>query len=233
MTKLSPEAQAIVDAGREGLTPGAATKEQVLHAVNSSIATSSAGAVPLLASSKVLLVATLVAGMGGGLWLFGRGQDPAPHEVAPVAEVVAEEEQAIAVPEEVVAEEEVGAEEVGAEELGAEEVGAEEAPRVRPKKTPKPIKEPVASSLAQERALLQQAQVGLRSRDFAGARAALRSHKDKFPDGLLARERDAAMAMALCLDDSAEGGERAALAFLKAHKKSPLARQVKASCGVE
>tara|TARA_R110002096_G_scaffold44524_3_gene119709 strand:+ start:15582 stop:16379 length:798 start_codon:yes stop_codon:yes gene_type:complete len=110
MTKLSPQAQALLDAGRDALSPTAATKAGVLRSLDASLAASTAVAGgSAFAAGKLWLALTLVAGLGGGWFLADRTtSEPQPvnaseqavqvAEAVPVAEVqvaevqVAEEE---------------------------------------------------------------------------------------------------------------------------------------------
>lgn len=75
MTELSTEAKAILEAGQSGLSPSAATKASVLHAVESNIAGAAsasslgAGSATGVASLKLVLGLVLAVGVGGGIWL--------------------------------------------------------------------------------------------------------------------------------------------------------------------
>jgi hypothetical protein len=58
------------------------------------------------------------------------------------------------------------------------------------------------SSLGEENALIERSLYALRQGDRDGARRALEEHARRFPNGLLARERDRALARANATDDS-------------------------------
>ena len=117
----------------------------------------------------------------------------------------------------------------------------EPAPRARAKRqkthqakstaeAPKPV-----STLLAERKLIGAAQIAIRKSEYKRARSILSQHKSEFPTGILAPERDAAWAIALCLDDKEDKetkGLAAARSFLGTHKSSPLAQRVKSSCGL-
>jgi outer membrane protein assembly factor BamD (BamD/ComL family) len=83
---------------------------------------------------------------------------------------------------------------------------------------------------AAERKLLAAAQVAIRNKKYPSARAILKQHRSEFPKGILAPERNAALAIALCLDGQDAQGKKAANRFLRRNKTSPLAQRVKAAC---
>jgi hypothetical protein len=145
MTKLSPEAQALLNAGRDALSPTRATKESVLRSIDASLASGTAAAGSgLFAASKLWLALTLVAGIGGGWFLFrdtpGQTADesamvataPQPAVVQPAepvkstgpAELAANELAANAGAANAVAANALAANEVAANELAANEVAA-------------------------------------------------------------------------------------------------------------
>jgi outer membrane biosynthesis protein TonB len=229
MTKLTPEAQAILDAGRDALSAPPGTKEEVLASVEASIANPAAGnalgqAAGGASSGKLLLVLALVAGIGGGLWLFSGDRDQAATKAKPVA--VAEPEP-VADPEPVAEPEP----EPEPEPVAEPDPEPEPEPVAKPKKPKRKIEAPPsANTLLAERRLIAAAQVAIRKGDYARARSLLGEHKTQFPRGILAPERDAARAIALCLDDEQDSGADAARAFLRKHKNSPLAKRVKSSC---
>jgi hypothetical protein len=88
----------------------------------------------------------------------------------------------------------------------------------------------LASTLDGELALVRAAWLALRAGRVAEALVALDDHAHRFPAGVLAPERDAARAVALCRAGRSAEGARAAEAFLAAHPRSPLASRVRASC---
>lgn len=243
MSKLSPEAQAIVNAGREALSPSPASKEQVLSAVQASIANPSAGGSALAqsggsaGSTKLLLALALVAGIGGGLWLYGgnpggKQEQAISNEEALVERVTPKLPAAPAT----MVEAEKADEPPGVEETIADvEPAAEPDPHPEKKRKAKrktQAASSAASTLLAERKLIGAAQIAIRNQDYSRARSLLRQHKNQFPQGILAPERDAARAIALCLNQDEDAGTAAGRAFLKAHKNSPLAQRVKSVCGL-
>jgi hypothetical protein len=85
MTELSPEARAILDAGRDGLSPSAATKAEVFKAVSANAGGGAVGASSGgISSIKLLMVLLVAAGLGGAVWLY-LGDSSSGAEKAPVA----------------------------------------------------------------------------------------------------------------------------------------------------
>jgi hypothetical protein len=80
-----------------------------------------------------------------------------------------------------------------------------------------------------EAELLQRAQEALKV-DPNRALALLNEHAQRFPNGTLAEERDAARVLALCGAGRQEDAAIAGAAFLSAHPDSPLASRVRSSC---
>jgi hypothetical protein len=97
---------------------------------------------------------------------------------------------------------------------------------VPPERTPPPSLAQT-SSLGAETALLREAQAALRKRDAGGALAAIERHAASFPRGILAQERDALRAIALCTlhDPRAAATRRTFLRDWPASSLSPRVRQ--------
>lgn len=234
MTKLSPEAQQLLDQGRDALTPDAAAKERILNSLDASLASGSAVAGSSgFAVGKLWLALALVAGIGGGWFLFRQDSEPSKAEAvaaaAPAVEVEATPEPE---PQHEVAPEPVRE----ATPEPESEVVHEPKAVPKPKGTPKNIsKKPAskASNLLAERKLLSAAQRAIRGKNYQQARDLLAQHKREFPRGLLRPERQAATAMANCLDENGKSGKAIARRFLEAHPSSPLAPRVRKSCELE
>jgi hypothetical protein len=88
----------------------------------------------------------------------------------------------------------------------------------------------VGSTLEQELPLLQSAQEALRVGDTDRALALLEAHARRFPEGMLAPERRAVHAMAVCRKSGRAAGLAEADAFLRDSPASPLAPRVRAVC---
>lgn len=87
-------------------------------------------------------------------------------------------------------------------------------------------------SLADEAAILRDAQARLARGDRHGARARLDEHGARFPDGHLREEREATRALLACGPDAGDEGRRAAEAFLERFPTSLHASRVRAACHV-
>ena len=229
MTDLSPEARAIIDAGRHGDGAGDIERARVRRELMAKIA---AGTAMLGASSaaaggsstgsltlaKILLPIVLVAGGVGGTLAWRAHKQPAP--VAPPAPVAA-------APAPVV------------------------APTIVPVPTvaPPPAAEPVrhapphhahvaaraetsADHLAEETALLASANAQLRAGDARRALSLLDDYDHRYPGGVLREEVLATRVIARCqigLEPDA-ASRRAADTFLRRHPTTPLASRVRSSC---
>ncbi len=260
MTKLSPEAQALLNAGRDALSPTRATKESVLRSIDASLASGTAAAGSgLFAASKLWLALTLVAGIGGGWFLFrdtpGQNADesamvataPHPAVVQPAepvkptgpAELAANDVAANELAANDVAANELAANEVAANELAANELAAnaelataKPAPRNPTVREPAAQRPKAADPLAEQR-LLASAQRAIRDKNYSKARSLLSEHEKSFQDGLLAPERQAARAMVNCLEPTGTNGKAIARRFLERHASSPLAARVRSTCKLE
>lgn len=84
-----------------------------------------------------------------------------------------------------------------------------------------------ADSLGAELRLLRAAQRARSTGETARAISLLHQHRQSFPAGALALERDATLALCAC---DAGQGSTAAAGFLAAHPGSPLAARVRAAC---
>ncbi len=232
MTKLSPEAQALLNRGRDALSPSAASKERVLSAIDASLASGAGVAgVSAFGTGKLWLVLTLVAGIGGGFLVFRNRADAPQQPSQPVASA----EQAPPAPafEPVAPDPEpatAGIAEASEPPVAAQEPAVVPKPNAVPRRSKKNTKKPASSSngLLAESKLIADAQSALRKKDYTQARKLLSQHEKEFPRGTLRPERQAALAMANCLDGN--GGKAIARRFLDAYPNSPLAPRVRTSC---
>jgi hypothetical protein len=236
MNDLSPEAQAIVDAGRGDLPPEGhrdrIKKSVLLRAAAATLAASSAsssvaaGTAVATASSAKLTTLMVAIGLGAATiagvaaW---RGSHraaeiaPAPPPAAPVANSVPTETAAIEAP--------------------AAEVPVAEKPVARAA-TPSNARPAEAASstssrasLESEVALLRGAQDALRDGQPARALEVLDEHARQFPHGALTQERRAIRAIALCQAKPGAAARAQAEAFLRSAPSSPLVERVRAACG--
>ncbi|MCP4443962.1 MAG: outer membrane protein assembly factor BamD [Myxococcales bacterium] len=235
MTKLSPEAQALLDKGRDALTPDTATKERVLNSLDASLAGASttAGSGGFV-TGKLWLALTLAAGIAGGLLVFGQQEGSQRPARAPIETAVAAEPEKAPVPEAEPAPNPAPPAAViePSAATDAPAVAAVTAVAAKPKKSTKPQRVEKNNLLA-ERTLIAAAQTALRKKNYREARELLGEHKSQFPRGVLGPEREAALAMANCLDEDGKSGKAIARRFLESHPSSPLAPRVRKSCELE
>lgn len=124
---------------------------------------------------------------------------------------------------------------VNVKEVNVKEV--EQLPEVSP--TPavaRPKAKAAASSapnLDVELQLLRQAQQALGRGDARSALASLGEHRRRFPQGVLASERRATYAIALCQAGQVHRGRVLAQRFLSTQSSSPMATRMRSACGLE
>jgi hypothetical protein len=188
---LSPKARALVDAGRSAARPTAADRERIQAALRARLGPEAFGPEPAGAgtaagasTSTVPLVAGAIAGVlaVGGIVFFATRPAPAPPP--PPERVPAVETASEVVPD----------------VSPAPEAPAPVAPEL-PSAAPSESRAPARAKpdrLAQEVALLSSATKSLNAGRAAEALQLLDEHRQKFPNGLLAEERRAARARALC-----------------------------------
>jgi hypothetical protein len=87
-----------------------------------------------------------------------------------------------------------------------------------------------APDLAEEAALMGRAQSALQTGSTGAALRALRQHREKFPRGVLAGEREAAFAVAYCKGGQISLGQKRARAFIQQAPKSPMVQRLRAAC---
>jgi hypothetical protein len=92
---------------------------------------------------------------------------------------------------------------------------------------------PSARDLDAEIELLHSARQSLQAGQWSGALDKLNEHARRFPKGILASERQASVAIALCRSGDVSAGKTRALRYLSRNPKSPLADRVRASCKFE
>jgi hypothetical protein len=110
------------------------------------------------------------------------------------------------------------------------------APPIAPKAPPARVRRPAphhvvpdeATALAEETALLRDADRALRAGDLATALARLDTHATRFPRGVLAPEREGERLVVLCEVGAAD--PRAVARFLDERGGSPLAARVRRAC---
>jgi hypothetical protein len=187
MSALSPKGRAVIESGRRALRASAADRERIEAALRARLGTdvlspepASSPLTPHSAWRFVPAAATAVVVVGGVLVL---GLTTRSREAAvPPAPTVAAQDAAVAV--------EVEVERDEATVVVPSPPVKATAPPSRP---PRPV-----DRLGQEVALLTRATSALKAGRAAEALEALDAHGRKFPHGVLAEERHAARAQALC-----------------------------------
>jgi hypothetical protein len=125
---------------------------------------------------------------------------------------------------------EVGEADDAGETPDADHGAVKKRPGSKPHSTKAPAPENLGDSLAEETALLGQAQAALSGGKPKQALVPLREHKRKFPSGMLAEERRALMVVALCDSGELSRGRKQAKRFLSQHPGSGLRDRVAAAC---
>lgn len=102
-------------------------------------------------------------------------------------------------------------------------------PQADPDPTPAPAPA-LGSTLAAENRLLARARAALIDEQPERALTLLGEHAQRFPQGVLAEERQALRAVALCEAGRTTEGQLAARAFLREHPQATLAERVRGTC---
>ncbi len=250
MKELSPEAKAILEAGRAASSPTAASKAAVLASVEAGIG--SAGAVSAgvgMASLKLVgVIVVAAAALGGAWWSLRSGSEgervAAVEKKSVVTPAESKDGRRPAVP--VMKKTAAAKSQPPVAVTPTEETQpAAEAPIRTPQakklrqgrtKGKSPIQkqkntQDSVSTLKAEQALIAAAQVAIGAGQYDKALNLLAEHKTKYSKGILAPERSAAIAIARCR--SGKDGKSYADKFLVKYARSPLASQVKSSCKID
>jgi hypothetical protein len=244
VTDLSPEARAIIDAGRDGDAAGDLERARVRRALFAKLAagggaalasSSVAAAQGTAATSQVVAAATtalplakllvplaiIAAGsVGGTIAWHARG--PAPTHAQPaVVLVTPATTPRIAAPPPALA------------PVVIERPAPRHVAVSRPATATRVHEAPVSTNrLAEETALLASANAALRAGSSTRALALLDDYDHRYPAGVLREEVLATRIIARCELDAGGATKNAdADAFLARHPKSPLAPRVRSSCG--
>jgi hypothetical protein len=119
-----------------------------------------------------------------------------------------------------------------AEEGGATRGGGARRGAATSERRPTPVEPAPAprSTLAEETRILSQARGDLIDGKPEQALVRLGDHARRFPDGMLAEERQALRAVALCEAGRDAEGQTAARSFLREHPHAALAQRVRSAC---
>jgi hypothetical protein len=258
MTDLSPDAQSILEAGRDLDGAGDLEKARVRRALFAKIAaggavlaaTSTAAAESGVIASGTTAAATTTAATGGGT--FAAVATPLAKILIPLAIVtggaaggfVAWRAQRAMTPAPVVAPSVTTTPAVAAPPAAVVPAAPAIAPAIEP---PAPASRPAhrarvapaahteaavapVNHLAEETALLASANAELRRGDARRALALLDDYDRRYPAGVLREEVLATRVIARCQQSPDRAARRAAEAFLARHPASPLASRVRTSC---
>lgn len=233
MSRLSPEAGQLVRAGRSVLRPSDADRERVfqglLPRVGESPGTEDGTAqLSRAASAKATLVklSSVLVGLGiagGALFFALRPEPPANATAAAPAGVEPSS------PADVAASEPEEPEPSPPAGLGKARQSPTPEPRARAtRRAPTPPRS--EDSLAREVALLSRAGVELHAARPAAALEALDEHARRFPNGVLAQERAAARARALCALGRMREAQAELARLTRAAPGSPLVARAAQAC---
>lgn len=250
MKEVSPQARRYLDALRTADAPVAGASARVWDGVQARAAAgdlgpdlpgepsglaSAAGATSIKSIVLGVLVGTGVA-IGGAAAIVGNtSEDPtpiaaAPEPVEPEVAAIPEEPAPAPTPAPAPAESE---ELIEIEEDPTDTSPTEPRPRAKRPRAEAPTEDapPSVDPVAEEVAMLADARSALGAGEASRAIAVLARHRKRFPEGLLARERDVSWITALCVLGRVDEARTRAKAFLKSHGSSPHAAKVRASCG--
>lgn len=208
MTELSPQARALVEAGRAEVAPAAA-KASVKAAVLAEVGAASGGAAAAATAAKSGLVMKAGLGVVVSLGLVAGAvalREPAP-ERAEVELAVVEAPPAADAP--AAAEAKPNPAEFEVRQVApiqamrqpvqpVEPAKSQRPKRVRAVRKPAPAPAAPAPSLADEVRLLKKIQRALRAGQYSAVLELTEAHAQRFPEGALVKERLAARARALC-----------------------------------
>ncbi len=202
MTELSPRARALFEAGRRSLQPADADRERIFSALSTRVGgpepdggktPGTPAAAGGLSWPAITAITALMFGLGivgaGGYELLRSEAHPMPvpaSSSAPVASVVSvappsPEPPPIPAP-------------VPSEASAPADTGGTPRPSVRSDSAPTPP----SDRLAEEVAILSEAERAIHAEQYQLALQLLDEHRRKFPHGALAQERMAARVQALC-----------------------------------
>lgn len=242
MSKLHPDASALMRAGRTAFRPNASDRERVLQSLGGVLGPGIAhdGAGPAETGSAVgaarpLFSAWIVGGLaavaiGTGIFVAGRPWTPtptqkidlrAPTSVAPSPAVSVGAE---AVPPPLPPSTDIAP----AAEPSRIESTVRSAPRTAPRSAGHRL-----DSLPEEVRLLSRAEQQLNEGRPSDALKTLNEHERRFADGALAEERLAASVQALCLLGRTAEAQSELTRLMRAYPRSPHLDRARKSCGRE
>lgn len=216
---LNPETRRLVDLARQARTPGESDKLRIAErlavplaagiATGSAAATAKAGGLGLGAK----LAALVAVGAVGAAVVVSRAPSPASAPAsAPVITQPAPSPPRVVAPE---------------------PTAAEPAPVQAPEPAPTPktvMPSKSGDALAEEAALLHQAQAAWRAGQSAQALTLANQHAQRFPRSQLANERDVLRVLSMCKLGQVQSAKQVGARLLKKAKGSPWYQSVAESC---
>lgn len=233
MNDLDLRARAIVEAARQGDAPSRTDQDRIKKAIlvqlaagaalSTGAAVSTATAATLSVAAKVGLTVLAVSVAGGGVATYVKIRND--HHTAVVRRAHEPAEAARLAPPPL--------EEARIVESPAPPAVTEEPRRPERQRRAGPFKDDVLrreDRLSAEVDLLKQARHELRLGRPTQALQVLADYQRRFGDGMLAEERRALTAIAVCQADPGPAAQTAAEAFLRSAPRSPLAARVRTAC---
>ncbi|MBL8715561.1 MAG: hypothetical protein JNL79_06170 [Myxococcales bacterium] len=240
MSELGPEARRILGAGRAGLEPSGEDRARSRSALarrlgaGAFVAATTAAAPTVGAATatlgvslttKLVIVASVLGVLGGGVVVARRTTPPVANSVASVSAprvvtpaMSATTSAAVVVP--------------STSPPAASSVTAKATNAVAPPVLPASASVSASASIDEELALLRDAQAALSAGNAALAKKLLDRHAATFPTGSFAEERKALQIVARCTSGD-PGAHTAATAYLTARPDAPMAARIRAACGLE
>ena len=226
---LNPDARRLVDLAREARTPGEDDKLRLAKRLAVPLAASAAVGTAVgtakatgILSSVGLKIAAFVAVGAVGTLIVTRQLQSETTPVAPSRAVVAAPPTQ---PAPVIAEQEPAPAEVASE--------AAPVPSQKPATPPVVHGSRPSEDLAQEAALLHQAQAAWRAGQSAQALQLANQHAARFPRSQLANERDVLRVLSLCKLGQVQAAKQVGARLLRTAKGSPWYQSVAGSCAAD
>jgi len=232
---LNPDARRLVDLARKARTPGAGDKLRIAErlavplaasaAIGTAASTAKAGAgASLLSSLGVKIAAVVGAGaVATAVMVSQLSPQPSPAPVPRPAAPAKSGAPAVKPPTEVTTPE------TPVTDLPLE---PESVPANRPAPTGAHSSKP-ADELAQEAALLHEAQAAWRTGQSARALELANLHAQRFPRSQLANERDVLRVLSLCKLGQSQAAKQVGARLLRKAKGSPWYQSVAQSCAAD
>jgi len=226
MNNLSPSAQQLVRAGAKAVRPSEADRARLFEAMRARLGDATmlgaAGASVLPSATRATWIKVSALTVGLGLFVGGMvvALRPAQHpSVAPAADLTNMSEPV------------APAAEVSEPASAPAAVADPASPRVASVGSLASATHRSPDRLAQEVALLSRATSALRSGRPTEALNALNEHQSQFPKGVLAEERRAARAQALCALGRRTEAEAELARLAQTAPQSPQAARAREACG--